>query len=107
MMCGRFGIVGDAGGSRELLTDGVTGFLSKAATEDSLDDAMERAWARRAEWKQIGLLASMAIRRAVPADPCGEFATRLETLMSEQRARGITGAVRQPPLSADPFQASS
>ncbi len=107
MMCGRFGIVGDAGGSGEVFTDDVTGFLSKAPTEDSLDDAMERAWMRRAEWKQIGLLASKAIRRSVPGDPCGEFAARLENVVAAQRARVHSGAGSLRPVSADPSQASS
>jgi glycosyltransferase involved in cell wall biosynthesis len=42
MLSGRVAIVTDVGGSSEVIEDNRTGFLAAAATEDSLDEAMER-----------------------------------------------------------------
>src|SRR5207302_353678 len=42
MMCGRFGIVTNAGGSAEVVEEGRTGFIANAATADGFDHAMER-----------------------------------------------------------------
>jgi len=69
MLCGRVSVVTDVGGNAEVLEDGVTGFLAPAATESALDDALERAWARRAEWPAIGDRAAERIRELVPSEP--------------------------------------
>ncbi len=77
MMCGRPVIVTPAGGSGEILEDGITGFLADAITEQSLDNAMERAWLRRHEWEVIGRQASAAARSLYCDDPCQAFADKL------------------------------
>ncbi|HEY5721463.1 MAG TPA: glycosyltransferase [Allosphingosinicella sp.] len=69
MLCGRVPIVTDVAGASEVVTDSVNGFLASAPTEDRVDEAMERAWARRAEWRSIGDRAAADIRRLVPSDP--------------------------------------
>lgn len=86
MLCGRVPIVTDVAGNREVVTDEVTGFLAAAPTEDSLDEAMERAWQRRSEWRAIGDRAAADIRTKVPSDPPRAFAD----LLAEQvdRASG-------------------
>jgi hypothetical protein len=38
-----------------------------------LDATLERAWARRDEWRAMGERAAEQVRKAVPADPVGEF----------------------------------
>lgn len=81
MVCGRVPIVTAAGGAGEILEDGVTGFLARSASEESLDDAMERAWARRHEWREIGGRASESVLRTFPSDPCAVFADKLESLL--------------------------
>jgi glycosyltransferase involved in cell wall biosynthesis len=81
MVCGRVPIVTAAGGAGEILEDGVTGFLARSASEESLDDAMERAWARRHEWREIGCRASESVLRTFPSDPCAVFADKLESLL--------------------------
>jgi glycosyltransferase involved in cell wall biosynthesis len=77
MLSGRVPIVTDVAGSREVVDDNVTGFLAATPTEDSLDEAMKRAWQRRDEWRAIGCTAAERIRSLVPPDPGEDFATRL------------------------------
>ena len=75
-MCGRPAIVTNVGGSTEVVDDRVTGFLA-APVDDSLDAALEEAWARRRELSEMGRLASIRIRELVPSDPAAEFANAL------------------------------
>ena len=84
MLSGRVPIVTDAGGNREVLEDGVTGFIAPAPSEDALDDAMERAWMRRDEWRGIGARAAEAIRELVPADPGRVYADMLVSLATRR-----------------------
>jgi glycosyltransferase involved in cell wall biosynthesis len=77
MLSGRVPIVTNVAGSGEVVDDNVTGFLAAAPTEDSLDEAMERAWTRRAEWRTIGAEAAERIRTLVPEDPARVFAEKL------------------------------
>ena len=77
MMCGRFGIVTNEGGTAEVVEEGRTGFIASAAKADSLDHAMERAWAVREEWESIGKAAGRAVRTMVPPDPVASFTARL------------------------------
>lgn len=79
LMCGRTAVVTNVGGSSEVVEDRVTGFLC-APAEDSLDAALEEAWARRGELREMGRLAASRIRELVPPDPAGEFADTLEEL---------------------------
>jgi glycosyltransferase involved in cell wall biosynthesis len=69
MLCGRVPIVTDVGGNTELVRDGVDGFVAASPTVEHFDEALERAWRRRREWRQIGAQAAKAIRTTVPADP--------------------------------------
>ncbi len=80
MLSGRVPIITDAGGSAEVVDDGVTGFLAEAANMVSLDNALERAWARRGEWGEMGKLASQRVQQMVPLNPCSSFATELESI---------------------------
>lgn len=74
MLSGRVPIVTDVGGSGEVVVDDVTGFLAEGPSENSLDEAMERAWQRREEWRAIGEAAATHIRTLVPEDPAAVFA---------------------------------
>ncbi|HYC92330.1 MAG TPA: glycosyltransferase [Thermoanaerobaculia bacterium] len=77
MLSGRVPIVTNAGGNAEVVDDGVTGFVAAVPSEDALDEAMERAWQRRGEWRTIGARAAERIRTVVPADPLRVFAAEV------------------------------
>ena len=57
MLCGRPVVATDVGGHAEWIDDNVNGFLAAASTVNELQDALERAWERRADWEHIGRLA--------------------------------------------------
>jgi glycosyltransferase involved in cell wall biosynthesis len=80
MLAGRLVIATDAGGTKEVVDDNVTGFLASAATPDALEEAMNRAWSRRHEWPQIATVAAERIRRLVPRDPGAALVTALDDL---------------------------
>jgi glycosyltransferase involved in cell wall biosynthesis len=75
MMAGRVVITTTAGGSQEVIRDGVTGFIGEAGIE-SFDQALDRAWQRREEWEAIGKAASEALERLLPAEPPEVFFAR-------------------------------
>ena len=78
MLCGRPCIATDVAGVGEVMRDGVNGFLASAPTVRLLDDALERAWARRQELQAIGQIAAVDIRQLVPRDPIAAFIRELE-----------------------------
>lgn len=57
MMCGRPVVTTDVGGNREVLEEGVTGWIAEAATPASFDAALERAWNSRTVWTKMGVMA--------------------------------------------------
>ena len=73
MLAGRFGIVSNVSGNREVFVDGESGFLAEAPKAEYLDQAMERAWQRRHDWEIIGEVAKQYIRTLVPENPGKEF----------------------------------
>ena len=81
MSCGRAAIVTGVAGMTECVEDGNTGFIAKAAQPDCLDYALERAWRKKDDWQEMGLLAASKIKELIPFDPVEEFA---ETLMKLQ-----------------------
>jgi glycosyltransferase involved in cell wall biosynthesis len=89
MLCGRPVIVADAGGTAEILVDGVQGFLARSASVVELDAALERAWQRRHDWPAIGQAAADHIRSIYPPDPCAVFADQLEALLRQRRRPAV------------------
>ena len=81
MLCGRVCIVTDVGGNAELVEDNESGFVAAAPTVPLLDEAMERAWNRRHEWRQMGQSAARRVRERVSPDPVGDFATELKRFL--------------------------
>jgi glycosyltransferase involved in cell wall biosynthesis len=81
MAAGRVVITTTAGGSQEVIRDGVTGFICEAGTE-SFDQALERAWERREEWAAIGMAACKDLPNRLPDSPAeAEFARTLITIV--------------------------
>jgi len=81
MLCGRPGIVTDVGGNRELVRDGVNGFIAKAPTVELVDEAMNRAWKEQHRLREIGARAAEDARQFVPRDPGRDFAQQLEAVL--------------------------
>lgn len=84
MLCGRPCVATDVGGSRELIRDGVNGFLAKCATVELLDEAMNRAWEGRGRLREMGEAAAKDVRQWVSADPIGDFVRELDGLVDER-----------------------
>lgn len=80
MICGRAGIVTDVSGNPEVISDNENGFLAKAAKTEFVDEALERAWARRSDWEEIGKKAREHIRKIIPSDPVKFFYDELVNL---------------------------
>lgn len=80
MLCNRVSITTDIGRNRELIDDNDSGFVALGATVDLLDEALERAWQKRKDWKQMGELAGQHIRERYPKDPIREFADKITKL---------------------------
>ena len=81
MACARPAVATDVGGAAELIDDNENGFLAPAPTAASIAEAMERAWARRDEWPQLGQRAAATLAARYPADTVADFNTRLSQLL--------------------------
>ena len=57
MMCGRPVVTTDVGGNREVLEEGVTGWIAEGATPNSFALAMERCWEAQGAWARMGARA--------------------------------------------------
>jgi len=78
MACGRVAVITDCGNAREYVEDGVDGFLAVFATPEIFAAALERAWVRRHEWKNMGILAHRRIARLGDFDPSKDLIELLE-----------------------------
>jgi len=85
MLCARPVVATDVAGHKEIIEEGVTGFLADAPTATSVAAALERFWARRADAEQIGKTAARRIRQTIPRDPGRAFSSRLQELLEQRR----------------------
>lgn len=83
MLCGRPAIATAAGGTAELLDDNETGFVAGAATVSALDEALERAWLRYADWPGMGQRAAAHARAQIPPNPGALLSQHLLQLIEE------------------------
>jgi glycosyltransferase involved in cell wall biosynthesis len=81
MLCGRAAIMTDVAGHRELVCDGVNGFMAKAPTVELLDEAMNRAWENRGRLREMGARAARDVRQWVSADPVEDFVRELTAIV--------------------------
>jgi glycosyltransferase involved in cell wall biosynthesis len=82
MAAGRTVIATRAGGTQELVEDGVTGFIGDA-TESSFEETLERAWEKRHGWEEIGLAAASFIKTKIKVNPEIDFAKKIISLIHE------------------------
>jgi len=83
MALGRVVIGTNAGGTNEIVKEGVTGFLGDASEKD-FSEAMEIAWKRRNDWELMGKHASSHIATTIPCHPETEFANVIMNTLNEQ-----------------------
>jgi glycosyltransferase involved in cell wall biosynthesis len=83
MLSNRISVATAIGRNRELLEDGVTGFIAASATPELLDEALERAWSVRDQWRGLGEIAGQHVRDRYTLDPIGEFASKLRLLVQQ------------------------
>jgi glycosyltransferase involved in cell wall biosynthesis len=80
MLCARPVIAPDIAGHREVIEDGVTGFLADAPSVASISVALERFWEQRGDAEAIGKAGARRIRQLFPRDPVAEFSGKLQRL---------------------------
>jgi glycosyltransferase involved in cell wall biosynthesis len=78
MMCGRPVVATDVGGNREVLEEGLSGWIAEATTPQSLADAMERCWGARNSWASMGARAHESAKRIANEDPSLKLLAALE-----------------------------
>jgi len=84
LLCGRPVVATDVGMVREWLDDDETGFIADTATVSSLNKALNRAWAHRADWPAMGLLAAERTIPRMQNDPAGHLLNRLVGFATKQ-----------------------
>jgi glycosyltransferase involved in cell wall biosynthesis len=83
MLYARPVIATPVGGTAGVVIDGVTGFLAEHVDASAFDHAMEHAWRRREEWRQIGENAANHIRQKVSPSPGRDFLGKLGRLINQ------------------------
>jgi glycosyltransferase involved in cell wall biosynthesis len=81
MLCSRPVVATDVAGHRELVEDGVSGFIAEAASATHVGRALERLWEARGRLQEMGTVAAASARRLLPRDPCQEFGRRILDIM--------------------------
>ncbi|MGB1931219.1 MAG: glycosyltransferase family 4 protein [Mariniblastus sp.] len=82
MLCNRIAITTDIGRNRELMDDNDSGFVAMGTSVELLDEALERAWQKRHQWREMGVLAGKHIRERYSDDPVRDFAEALQLIRS-------------------------
>ena len=78
----RAAIVTNVGGVEELIEDGKSGFIAEYPAEKYIDIALERAWASREYWEQMGITAYEQIKKKHPEDAVSYFNEQIEKIIS-------------------------
>jgi glycosyltransferase involved in cell wall biosynthesis len=79
MGCGRPALVTRAGGSAELIRDGVEGFVSPGMDPEIIRETLERAWVHRDMWPVMGRAAFARADGLVPKDWAAQMLALLES----------------------------
>jgi glycosyltransferase involved in cell wall biosynthesis len=94
MICGRVPITTNVGRAGELIDDNETGFIAPAATVELMDEVLERAWQRRADWQAIGQRAARTIRARHSLQPAADFADRILDAAMQSSVDGAGSVAR-------------
>lgn len=73
MMCGRPTVTTDVGGNREILEDGITGFIADVATPHSFSNALEYAWQKKDCWQEMGNQAHYKAKQLADLKPAQQL----------------------------------
>lgn len=87
MRCARPCILTKVGRNEELIAGGKTGFLVPAPTVELLDEALEKAWAERHRWRDMGRAAVDVVRSHWSDTPVKDFADHLEEVAGVSKRR--------------------
>jgi glycosyltransferase involved in cell wall biosynthesis len=79
MSCGRPALVTRAGGNAELVRDGVDGFVSPGMHPEIIRETLERAWAARDRWQEMGRAAFARADQLVPKDWAAQMLALVES----------------------------
>jgi glycosyltransferase involved in cell wall biosynthesis len=81
MLSGRPVVTTDVAGNLSYLDDNISGFVAHSPTVDCLNEAMNRAWSRRNEWREMGITARRNIVKALPSYPISRFCEQVARLV--------------------------
>jgi glycosyltransferase involved in cell wall biosynthesis len=93
MICGRVPITTNVGRASELIDTNECGFIAPAATVELIDEALERAWQKRADWQAMGQRAAQAIRARHSLQPAEDFADRIIEAALQSQTNPLSGGV--------------
>jgi glycosyltransferase involved in cell wall biosynthesis len=71
-------LVSTVGDMPDWITDGYNGFITEKVNPDALHTVMEKAWNKRNEWKQMGILAQDTFIKKYPQPYEEQFAKLLK-----------------------------
>ena len=86
MACGRPALVTRAGGSPELVDDGINGFVCPGMHPEVLRETLERAWMQRDQWEPMGQAAADKVRSVVPKDWANQILNIVKSAASKPNA---------------------
>lgn len=69
MACGRAAVVTDVGGNTELIKDCNNGFVAVSPTTQAFASALERAYAKKGNWKELGTNAFADLNSKIEKEP--------------------------------------
>lgn len=93
MMCGRPAVITKCGHVADYIDDGINGFAAGFATAEVFAEALEKAWARRHEWKEMGERAHAKLAQMRSFDPVAELLEVVHEVAGATESRG--GSVDQ------------
>lgn len=91
MVCGRPAVVTRVAGNDEWITDDHTGFVAEAPSVESISDALERAWAGRPSWAEMGRHARHAALGRIDPSPGDTLLGVLADAAQRHQGQGAMG----------------